>query len=62
MDQFRSEWKNLKDGLERQLKLLGPPADMRTTDRNGKDTTKMSKERISRIISELDQLLKAHGA
>ena len=62
MDQFRSEWKNLKQGLERQMKLLGPPANMRTTDKNGKDTTQRSKERLGRIIKELDRLLKAHDA
>jgi hypothetical protein len=60
MDQFRAEWKSMKRDVERQLALLGPPSGMRTTDENGKDTTKASKERLGRIIKELDELLKAH--
>jgi hypothetical protein len=60
MDQFRAEWKSVKSHLERQMVLLGPPAGMRTADRNGKDTTKASKERLARIIKELDRLLKDH--
>ena len=42
------------------MALLGSPSGMRTTDENGKDTTKASKERLGRIIKELDHLLKAH--
>jgi hypothetical protein len=60
MDQFRAEWRNLKTHFERQMTLLEPPASMRTTDKNGKDTTEQSKERIRRIIRELDRLLQAH--
>ena len=60
MDQFRAEWKSMKRDVERQLALFGPPSGMRTTDENGNDTTKASKERLGRIIKELDELLKAH--
>jgi hypothetical protein len=49
MDQFRAEWKSMKRDVERQMALLGPPSGMRTTDENGKDTTKASKERLGRI-------------
>ena len=62
MDQFRAEWKNIKRDLERQMALLGPPSEMRTTDENGKETTKGSKACLGRIIKELDQLLKVHEA
>ena len=62
MDQFRAEWENVKRLLERQILLLEPPADMRTTSKDRKDTTKESKERIHRIINELNELLKAHEA
>jgi hypothetical protein len=39
----------MKRDVERQMALLGPPSGMRTTDENGKDTTKASKERLGRI-------------
>ena len=50
----------MKRDVERQMALLGPPSGMRTTDENGKDTTTASKQRLGRIIKELDHLLKVH--
>jgi hypothetical protein len=60
VDQFRAEWENVKRVLEEQIRLLDSPSRMRTVGRDGKDTTANSRERIRRIITELDDLLKAH--
>jgi hypothetical protein len=46
MDQFRAEWKSMKRDVERQIALLGPPSGMRTTDENGKDTTRLPKNAL----------------
>jgi hypothetical protein len=60
VDQFRAEWENVKRLMEEQIRLLDSSSGMRTIGRGGKDTTEKSRERIRRIITELDELLKAH--
>ena len=60
MDQFRAEWENVKRVLEEQIRLLESPSGMRTVGMGGKDTTVKSRVRIRRIITELEDLLKAH--
>ena len=50
----------MKRVLEEQIRLLDSSSGMRTTGRGGRDTTDKSRERIRRIITGPDELLKAH--